>query len=141
MRRFALILAAVAAFAAPALAQSAARDGALVSLSRIFGEMHHLRRMCEPEAEADAWRNRMKRLIDLEQPSFELRESMVGAFNDGYLSAQTRHPVCDGEARDYAAARAAAGEALVSNLTAEIYAEQRQSDESDVAVIRGNEPQ
>jgi uncharacterized protein (TIGR02301 family) len=141
MKRFAELSVVTIALIAPAFALSSARDGALISLSRIFGEMHHIRRMCEPDREADAWRNRMKRLIDLEQPSFELRESMVGAFNDGYLSAQTRHPFCDGAAEDYAAARAAAGEAIVSNLTATIYAEQRRSEEDDIEVIRGNEPQ
>lgn len=128
--------------AAPALAQESdygARQRGLVSLAQIFGELHHVRRTCDPDREADVWRNRMKRLIDLEEPSFEVREQMVGAFNDGYVTAQARFPSCDRDAEDYAAARAYAGEALVSNLTAPLYAAERGEDAADVSVFRGNE--
>ena len=140
MKRF-LPLAAVL-LAAPAAAQEGdygARQRGLVSLAQIFGELHHIRRTCDPDREADVWRNRMKRLIDLEEPSFEVREQMVGAFNDGYVSAQARFAYCDRGAEDYAAARALAGEALVSNLTAPLYAAERGEDASDVAVFRGVE--
>ncbi len=140
MKRF-LVLAAVL-FAAPAAAQDGdygARQRRLVSLAQIFGELHHVRRTCDPDREADVWRNRMKRLIDLEEPSFDVREQMVGAFNDGYVSAQARFPYCDRGAEDYAAARAYAGEALVSNLTAPLYAAERSEDAADVTVFRGNE--
>jgi uncharacterized protein (TIGR02301 family) len=140
MKRFFLFAAFLAA--APAAAQEGdygARQRSLVSLAQIFGELHHIRRTCDPDREADAWRNRMKRLIDLEEPSFEVRELMVGAFNDGYVSAQGRFPYCDRDAEDYAAARAYAGEALVSNLTAPLYAAERSEDAPDVTVFRGNE--
>lgn len=128
--------------AAPALAQEGdygARQRGLVSLAQIFGELHHIRRTCDPDREADIWRNRMKRLIDFEEPSFDVREQMVAAFNDGYVSAQSRFPYCDRGAEDYAAARAYAGEALVSNLTAPLFAAERGEDAADVTVFRGNE--
>lgn len=128
--------------AAPALAQEGdygARQRGLVSLAQIFGELHHIRRTCDPDREADIWRNRMKSLIDLEEPSFDVREQMVAAFNDGYVSAQSRFPYCDRGAEDYAAARAYAGEALVSNLTAPLFAAERGEDAADVTVFRGNE--
>ncbi len=128
--------------AAPALAQEGdygARQRGLVSLAQIFGELHHIRRTCDPDREADIWRNRMKRLIDLEEPSFDVREQMVAAFNDGYVSAQSRFPYCDRGAEDFAAARAYAGEALVSNLTAPLFAAERGEDAADVTVFRGNE--
>ena len=140
MQRFIVLVAAL--IAAPAAAQNddyGARQRGLVSLAQIFGELHHIRRTCDPNREADIWRNRMKRLIDLEEPSFEVREQMVGAFNDGYVSAQARFPYCDRDAEDYAAARAYAGEALVSNLTAPLYAAERGEDTTDVTVFRGNE--
>jgi uncharacterized protein (TIGR02301 family) len=136
-----LVLVALAA-AAPAQAQEGdygARQRGLVSLAQIFGELHHIRRTCDPDREADVWRNRMKRLIDLEEPSFEVREQMVGAFNQGYTGAQARFPYCDRDAEDYAAARAYAGEALVSNLTAPLYAAERGEDAEDVTVFRGAE--
>ncbi|MDZ7628334.1 MAG: TIGR02301 family protein [Parvularculaceae bacterium] len=140
MKRILTILALVAA--APAAAQDAgygARQRGLVSLAQIFGELHHIRRTCDPDREADIWRNRMKRLIDLEEPSFDIREQMVGAFNEGYVSAQARFPYCDRNAEEHAAGRAYAGEALVSNLTAPLYAAERGPDAEDVVVFRGNE--
>lgn len=140
MRYFFIFAAAL--FISPAAAQEGdygLRQRGLVSLSQIFGELHHIRRTCEPDREADIWRNRMKRLIDFEEPSFDVREQMVGAFNDGYVSAQSRFPFCDRDAEDYAAARAYAGEALVSNLTAALYAAERGEDAGDVTVFRGNE--
>lgn len=142
MIRPVVILALVLA-AAPAFAQEGANYGArqrgLVSLSRIFGELHHVRRTCDPDREADIWRNRMKRLIDLEEPPFDIREQMVGAFNDGYVEAQGRFPYCERDAEDYAASRAYAGEALIGNLTAPLYAAEREADADGVAVFRGNE--
>lgn len=141
MMKRALILAAVI-LATPAAAQEGdygARQRGLVSLAQIFGELHHIRRTCDPDREADVWRNRMKRLIDLEDPSFDVREQMVGAFNDGYVSAQARFPYCDRDAEDYAAARAYAGEALVSNLTAPLYGAERGDDPDGVNVFRGTE--
>jgi uncharacterized protein (TIGR02301 family) len=142
MKSLISLLFAVATAATPAVAQEGdygARQRSLVSLAQIFGELHHVRRTCDPDREADVWRNRMKRLIDLEEPSFDVREQMVGAFNDGYVSAQTRFPYCDRDAEDYAAARAYAGEALVSNLTAPLYAAEQGEDAADVTIFRGNE--
>jgi uncharacterized protein (TIGR02301 family) len=129
--------------ATPAVAQEdfEARGSNLIGLSRIFGELHHIRRMCDPDREGDVWRNRMKRLIDLEQPSFDLRELMVGAFNDGYTAAQDRFSYCDNDSEDYAAARASVGEALVSSLTAPLYSAERGYDDPSVVVVRGDEPE
>lgn len=142
MRRlFLTFCAAVAILPAAAQDNYDARRAALVGLSEIFGELHHIRRMCEPGREADAWRNRMKRLIDLEQPAFDLREEMVAAFNGGYVSAQRNFPYCDRDAEDHAAARAANGEALVASLAAPLFAAEFGDDAEDVTVFRGDEPQ
>ncbi len=140
-RHFLLFLALIAALPAAAQENYDGRRGALAGLSGIFGELHHIRRICKPEREADVWRDRMKRLIDLEQPSFDVREAMVGAFNQGYVSAQGRFPYCDRDAEDYAAARAGAGEALVANLSAPLYSAVRGEDAAGVNVWRGDDPQ
>lgn len=126
---------------APAAAQENydLRRASLSALSGIFGELHHIRRLCAPEREGDAWRERMKRLIELEQPSFDLREEMVRAFNSGYSSAQMDFSRCDREADDYAAARAETGRALIDNLTAPLYAAERGADAEGVNVIRGGD--
>lgn len=127
-------------FPLPAAAEEdyEARRAALTGLSRIFGELHHIRRLCEPEREADVWRERMKRLIDLEQPAFDLRDEMVGSFNDGYLSAERRFPYCNRDAEDYAASRALTGEMLVANLTAPLYEAERGAEDASVNVFRGD---
>lgn len=140
-RRILFLTALFCASSAAAQQDEAARGGGLVRLSGVFGEMHHIRRTCDPDREGDFWRNQMKRLIDLEQPSFELRDAMVSAFNGGYTSAQARFPYCDNDAEDYAAARAVVGEALVSGLAAPLYAAQRGEDDPSVNVVRGDTPE
>ncbi len=135
-----LLVAFALLLASPSWAQDDfdARRHALTSLSTIFGELHHIRRMCDPDREGDLWRDQMKRLIDLEQPSFDLRDEMVGAFNAGYASAQDRFSFCDNDAEDYAAARAASGGALVDNLSAPLYAAARGEEDDSVDVVRGD---
>jgi uncharacterized protein (TIGR02301 family) len=137
--RIALLLALLAA---PAAAEDdyQARRAALSGLSLIFGELHHIRRLCAPAREGDYWRDQMKRLIELEEPSFDLREDMVRAFNDGYASAQGRFSDCSRRADDYAAARAGAGEAFVARLTAPLVEAARGADDEGVAVYRGDYP-
>lgn len=90
----------------------------LYALSSIFGELHHIRRTCEPRLEADIWRERMKTLVDLEEPEPEARNEMVARFNKGYRAAQEHFPSCDRRARDHAAARASQGETIIARLTA-----------------------
>jgi uncharacterized protein (TIGR02301 family) len=141
IKRLVVILIFLASLPAAAEEDYAARRAALTGLSRVLGELHHIRRMCEPDREADIWRDRMKRLVDLELPAFDLREEMVGAFNDGYVSAQTRFPYCDRVAEDYAAARAVEGEAIVADLTAPLYEAERGEDAVGVNVFRGDDPQ
>ena len=98
-----------------------ARLNDLVSVSAIFGEMHHIRRQCDPRGDGDVWRDRMKKLIEFEGPQGPARERMVTAFNDGYRAAQRRFDYCDRGARDYAAQRAADGDAIVARLMAPLY--------------------
>lgn len=127
MTRLAAISAALitcaAAFAAAAqdyeTYQQRQRD--LVGLSAVFGDLHHIRRYCDPRYEADVWRERMKRIIELEAPLPEAREEMVAAFNQAYRSAQRRFARCDRRARDYAAGRAAQGDEIVERLKAPLY--------------------
>jgi uncharacterized protein (TIGR02301 family) len=121
MIRQLLFIAMLAALTAPAVAQSGQRSGDLRSLSRIFGELHHIRRTCEPEREADVWRNRMRRLVELEEPGAELRAAMVEAFNGGFREMEAQFPYCDRDARDRAAAAAQQGEEITQRLVAPLY--------------------
>lgn len=97
------------------------RQEDLTALSAIFGDLHHIRRYCEPRAEADVWRERMKTVIDLEAPLPEARQEMISAFNRAYRAAQRRYPACNRRARDYAAAQALRADAIIARLTAPLY--------------------
>ncbi|MEZ5891841.1 MAG: TIGR02301 family protein [Parvularculaceae bacterium] len=125
--RLAAALAALTLLAAPAFVAGAAaqdfesyqqRQKDLTSLATLFGELHHLRRTCDPRYEADVWRERMKKLLELEEPQENEREALVGAFNKGYRAAQSRYPACTRKARDYAASRAVQGDTIVERLAA-----------------------
>ncbi len=104
------------------------RQRDLVELASVFGEMHHIRRICEPRLESDIWRERMKRLVELEQPGFEAREEMVKRFNAGYRNAGGHFPVCDRRARDHAAGRAVFARRLVGRLSAPLREAERTDD-------------
>ncbi|PQA89424.1 TIGR02301 family protein [Hyphococcus luteus] len=93
------------------------RQKDLTALSGLFGELHHIRRTCEPRYEGDVWRERMKKLIELEEPQNSEREAMVQEFNKGYRGARRRFPSCDRRARHYAAGRAAQGDAIIARLS------------------------
>lgn len=94
------------------------RQQNLRQLSEVFGELHHIRRLCEPRREANVWRERMKRLVNLEDPEATQRNAMVEAFNTGYRNAQRQYIRCDRPAENRAAERAARGDSLISALTA-----------------------
>lgn len=121
MNRFLLLAALLGAAIQPAAAQSGQRGADLRTLSRIFGELHHIRRICEPEREGDAWRNRMRRLVELEEPASEIRAAMVEAFNAGFREMEAQFPYCDRDARDRAAEAAEQGEGVTQRLVAPLY--------------------
>ncbi len=119
------LAAMIAAISARAAAQDFAsyqqRQKDLVAISTVFGALHHLRRTCEPRLEGDIWRERMKQLVELEEPQIAVREEMVSRFNKAYRDAQRRYLVCDRRARNHAAARAQQGDVIVARLTAPLY--------------------
>ena len=121
----AVTLAAIAVASPHASAQDFAsyqqRQKDLVAISAIFGVLHHIRRTCEPRFEGDMWRERMKRLVELEEPQTAARQEMVTSFNKAYRDAQRRYIVCDRRARDHAAVRAQQGDDIITRLTAPLY--------------------
>jgi uncharacterized protein (TIGR02301 family) len=143
-RNFTLGLAAAAMAMNTALSYAAgdmdyqSRHRELVTLAGIFGELHHIRRSCDPRREADTWRDRMKKLVDLEEPRDVARNEMVASFNEAYSNAQNRFAGCDRDARDHAARRASEGDAIVVRLMAPLY--EAVSEDGDLpAVWRGTE--
>ncbi|HOP18822.1 MAG TPA: TIGR02301 family protein [Amphiplicatus sp.] len=120
-----LVIAAIALSAASPLAAQtidyAERARDLETLAGIFGELHHIRRMCEPRSEGEIWRERMRKLIELEDPQPALRDRMVSAFNSGFYGAEKQYPYCDRDARDHAASIATQGDAVTAKLMAPLY--------------------
>ena len=88
----ALALAGFSAAGAQDLETYQQRQRDLEALAGLFGELHHLRRTCDPQFEADTWRDRMKTLIELEEPQDAEREALVQEFNKGYRNAQRAYP-------------------------------------------------
>jgi uncharacterized protein (TIGR02301 family) len=140
MRIPALAILFAFALAIPARAQTyeayQQRNADLIALSMVYGEIHYIRRTCLPRYEADTWRERMKQLLELEEPEQKAREEMVASFNAGYRRAQDRFSTCDRNARDYAAARARMGDEIVERLMAPLY--EALEDEEDLPqIVRG----
>ena len=127
----AVLAAAPTATAQQSLAQYQQRKTDLVALSGLFGELHQIRRLCEPRLEGDAWRERMKKLIELEEPQPQLRDDMVASFNKGYRAAGQHFQSCSRRARDHAAARAVQGETIIARLTAPLYDTLEQQKQED----------
>ena len=125
MKKLLLICSLCLGAALPAFAQSASdyrqRQADLTALSEIFGELHFIRRTCEPRTEADLWRDTMKKMVALEEPTATLRATMASSFNKGYRSAQANFPACDRRARDYAALKALQGDSVLRRLSEPLY--------------------
>ena len=114
------------------------RKANLIALAGIFGDLHHVRRMCEPAREADIWRNRMKSLITLEDPDDNGRAELVKTFNEKFRSARGRYRVCDRNARDFAAARAQEGDRLVNALIEPLHAAIERDATRDASIDGAN---
>lgn len=83
----------------------------LLELSRILGQLHHLRGECV-SGERQLWRDNMMELVRLENPPTSRKDDMVEDFNSAYARARTRYPACNKTAGRAAVERAAEGEFL-----------------------------
>ena len=105
------------AAAAPAAAQ--ARDPAqrqiLVDLSRVIGEAHALRQICNGPDD-QFWRSRMMSMLATEDADFAFAERMRNAFNTGFASRKAEHLSCNASTRDAEAAVSAKGQDLARRL-------------------------
>lgn len=93
------------------------RQNNLVSLSGIFGELHHIRRTCVPALESTIWRDRMQNLVSLEEPDSETHLKMVTAFNDGFQKSKSLFSQCTKSAQEEGKNLAFRGATLVRDLT------------------------
>jgi len=103
--------------AAPAAAQERSPElqGLLTSLTRVLGESHALRQLCDGR-EDQYWRSRMTRLMETEQPDPDLEARLKDGFNAGFAEAKRLYPDCDDGARRAQAMTAVRGRELSSRL-------------------------
>ena len=117
MIRRASLAATVAALALAPMAR-AAEPGDLTALAQILGESQALREVCEG-AQAQYWRSRMMRLLDLERPDEALSARLSKAFNAGYAARKRDFPACSPESQALEAEIAGRGEQLAARLAAQ----------------------
>ena len=106
-RRRAALLGALAALAigatGPAGAQGTSSDtkpydDKLMRLSEILGAVHYLRELCGAN-DGQAWRDRMRELMDTEGSSALRRAKLTRSFNNGYRSYSRTYNVCSQSAQ------------------------------------------
>lgn len=115
--RPATVLIAFALAATPALAQERSPEmrGALTSLTRVLGEAHALRQVCDGR-EDQYWRSRMNRLMETEQPDPALETQLKDGFNAGFAEAKRLYPTCGDSSRQALALAAVRGRELAWKL-------------------------
>lgn len=119
MRRLAATLALL--LATPALAAPAPRSPdqrqTLLDLAYVLGEVHALRGACQGP-EDQAWRSRMTRMLEVEQPDVAFRRRLIDNFNTGFAARRAQTPVCRPETPGQERAAAVRGRALAQRLAA-----------------------
>lgn len=117
MKTLAAAIAVLSLTAMPVLAQE--RDPAqrqvLVDLSRVIGEAHALRQICNGP-EDQFWRSRMMSMLATEDADFAFAERLRNAFNTGFVSRKAEHLSCSADTREAEAVIGAKGQALARRL-------------------------
>jgi uncharacterized protein (TIGR02301 family) len=68
-------------------------DERLIRLSEILGAVHYLRELCGSN-DGQAWRDRMKELMDAEGSTALRRAKLTRSFNNGYRSYNRTYNSC-----------------------------------------------
>jgi uncharacterized protein (TIGR02301 family) len=104
-RRLCAAMLIAMATAPPAVAQSniispdsRPYDERLMRLSEILGAVHYLRELCGA-TDGQAWRDRMKELMDAESSSALRRAKLTRSFNNGYRSYSRTYNSCTSSAQ------------------------------------------
>ena len=73
-------------------------DERLMRLSEILGAVHYLRELCG-SSDGQAWRDRMKELMDAEGSTALRRAKLTRSFNNGYRSYSRTYNSCTSSAQ------------------------------------------
>jgi uncharacterized protein (TIGR02301 family) len=68
-------------------------DDKLIRLSEVLGAVHYLRELCGAN-EGQAWRDRMRDLIETDKGSALRRVKLTKSFNQGYRSFRRTYQAC-----------------------------------------------
>jgi len=98
-----------------AQSKSGITRGELLQIAGIMGAVHYLHGQCDGTG-TQIWRDNMKRLIELEQPVPEVRQTMIERFNAQYEIQRKRFSKCNKKRAKEAARLAAEGEQLTSDM-------------------------
>jgi uncharacterized protein (TIGR02301 family) len=91
----AVVVCGMASVGGPVWAQGADKpyDDRLMRLSEILGAVHYLRELCGAN-EGQAWRERMREIVEAEGSNALRRARLTRSFNQGYYSYSKTHKVC-----------------------------------------------
>ncbi len=70
----------------------------LLRLAEVLGTLSYMGTLCKSD-DADAWRQRMTQLVELEGTTIQRKERLAGAFNRGLLGHQPSYRTCNDSAR------------------------------------------
>ncbi len=87
----------------------------LLQIAGIMGAVHYLHGQCDGKG-TQIWRDNMKRLIDLEKPAPEVRQTMIERFNAQYEVQRQRFSKCNKKRAKEAARLAGEGERLTAEM-------------------------
>ncbi len=87
----------------------------LLQIAGIMGAVHYLHGQCDGKG-TQTWRDNMRRLIEIEQPAPEVRQTMIERFNAKYEAERKRFPKCNKKRAAEAARLAKEGERLTAEM-------------------------
>lgn len=90
-------------------------DERLMRLSEILGAVHYLRELCGAN-DGQAWRDRMKELMDAEGSTALRRAKLTRSFNNGYRSYSRTYNSCTPSAQTAIARFLAEGAEIADGL-------------------------
>jgi uncharacterized protein (TIGR02301 family) len=90
-------------------------DDKLMRLCEILGAVHYLRELCGAN-EGQAWRDRMRELIDSEGTSALRRARLTRSFNNGYRSYSRTYNTCSASAQTAISRFMAEGAEIAASL-------------------------
>ena len=95
-------------------------DEGLLRLAEVLGSVHYLRNLCGEES--NQWRERMQRLLAIENPEPLRRSRLIASFNRGYRAFDSVYVSCTPQALEAIQRYMKEGEEISREITSR-YAE------------------